>query len=157
VRTPIDHDRPSSSSGAFIARAESAASARIGVSHRTPSDGALAPRNGTPRAGSAREGAEPDGVGLARAGGRVQQAALPRRHRRPDLALESERLPAAGRKPGFGQRGVGDRRVERVGRAALLGLHRDLLGRAFLHCATLRHARRRRHQAVFRDAGLRRS
>ena len=35
--------------GACIARAESAASARIGVSQRTPSGGALAPRNGTPR------------------------------------------------------------------------------------------------------------
>ena len=78
-----------------------------------------------------REGAEPDGVGLARAGGRVQQAALPRRHRRPDLALESERLPAAPREPGFGKR--------------------DLL---FWRLA---RSRRRRHQAAFREAGLRRS
>ena len=62
------------------------------------------PASGTPQRGGARERAEPDRVGLARAGGRVQQAALPRRHRRPDLALEGERLPAARREPGFGTR-----------------------------------------------------
>ena len=42
VRMPTVQPRPSSSTGALIARPESAASARIGVSQRTPSAGAIA-------------------------------------------------------------------------------------------------------------------
>ena len=103
--------------------------------HRRQPQDAERRRAGAPQrhaqGGGAREGAEPDGVGLARAGGRVQQAALAGRHRRPDLALESERLPAARREPGVGKRNLLFWRLAR--------------------------SRRRRHQVVFRDAGLRRS
>ena len=50
VRMPTVQPRPRSSSGALIARAESAASARIGVSHKTPSGGARAGLATTPSA-----------------------------------------------------------------------------------------------------------
>jgi hypothetical protein len=105
VRMPIDHDSPRSSSGACIARAESAASARIGVSQSTPQRRRsrcscfLCGRERHAERRGSGERAEPDRVGLARAGGRVQQAALAGGHRRPDFALEVERAPAAFREP----------------------------------------------------------
>ena len=50
VRMPTDQGTPRSSSGCLIARAESAASARIGVSQSTPSGGGAPARIRTPSA-----------------------------------------------------------------------------------------------------------
>ena len=50
VRWPTVHAGATSGSGNCNARVVSAASARIGVSHSTPSDGAVLPSNGTPTA-----------------------------------------------------------------------------------------------------------
>jgi hypothetical protein len=50
VRMPTVQAMPRSAIGAAIARAESAASARIGVSQRTPSGGAARAVSGTPSA-----------------------------------------------------------------------------------------------------------
>jgi hypothetical protein len=63
--------------------------------------------------GGAGDRAEPDRIGLARPRGRVQQPALAGRHRRPDLALERERLPAARREPGLGERDARSRNHRR--------------------------------------------
>ena len=87
-----------------MARAESAASARIGVIQRMPSGRRLAGLGRNADRRRARERAEPHGVGLAGAGGGVEQAAAARGHRRPDLALERERAPAARGEPRLGRR-----------------------------------------------------
>jgi hypothetical protein len=52
--------------------------------------------------GRTRERTHPHRVGLAGAGGGVQQAAAAVRDRGPHVALERERLPAPAREPGLG-------------------------------------------------------
>jgi hypothetical protein len=63
---------------------------------------------------AAVEHPEVDGVGLAGAGGRVQQPRAARLDVGPDLALERKRHEAVGRKPRFG---AGQRQLPRRGRA----------------------------------------
>ena len=99
-----------------------------GAHRRQPEDAERGRRTGAigcrQRAEGTRalKGAEPDRVGLARAGGRVQQAALSLGHRNPDLALERERPPVARGEPRVGDR-VERRRLRR--RCQRQGAHRS--------------------------------
>ena len=93
VRDSTVHGSPRSSTGARRAASVSAASARSGVIQRTRSGGAPAFAAGAPRIVSQPFEHRPDPrrVGLAGAGGRVDQAALTGEVRAPGLLLERER------------------------------------------------------------------
>ena len=105
VRRPTRHCGASSASGCCSARAVSAASARIGVSHSTCSAVRAASTSWR-----ALQRAQPHRIGLAAAGGGMQQAAAAFAHRRPDLALEVEDAPAPRLEPGI-EGGVGCRQL----------------------------------------------
>ena len=90
---------PRSSSGACRARAVSAAKARIGVIQSTVKGAGLSVAVGECLGRKAIQGSEPDGVGLAGAGGGMQQARFAIAYRLPDLLLEREGLPGTAGKP----------------------------------------------------------